>query len=187
MKSDYDTPVAFAKMIPPPVYASRDVEKTVAQKRGLRYEELARKWVTERFASEPFGLQYFGEWIEYGLSDGSAKRQCQPDAWFIVGPMTQRRVILFEFKAFHTKSAWYQLKLYSRVIELLYGFPVVSVEMTKSYDPAEPWPERVRLCLTREEFDAELAKVDPRVIVFQQKLKRELAGRSPKSRKAIAA
>jgi hypothetical protein len=115
---------------------------TQAQKRGKAYERRALFALMEEFLE-----LRMTPWIRYQNSDGIF--YCQPDA--IVED--EERVFVFEVKARHCIEAWFQLRhLYSPVIRKLTGKDPLLVEVTKSFDPAVPWPEDIWLCTQAREL-----------------------------------
>jgi len=144
-----------------------------ARKSGLRYQAKAEAWVKGYFDQSEV---HIGQWLQY--EDASGMHWCQPDAWVVwKNPLRPEKsaVVVFEFKARHTPEAWYQLKLYGPLLGELYGLPVVLVEMTKSYDPFEVWPEKgFKLALDVAEFMGVLTSVGvpEAMVVFQWRHRR---------------
>jgi len=69
------------------------------------------------------------------------------------------RILVFEIKFQHMPEAWWQLvKLYRPVLEAYKPVPVVTVEVCRSYDPAQPFPEHV--VLINPDSLMELRKMD---------------------------
>lgn len=105
--------------------------QSAAQKAGLRYEEKAQAFLRSKFPDVRLSTMLH-------FCDDSGPRRCVPDAFLSLPD----RTIAFEIKSQHMPESWWQLrKLYAPVLEALYSKPVLCVEMTKSYDPAVPFPE----------------------------------------------
>jgi hypothetical protein len=122
---------------PPPHLCGR--ANTAAQRRGKKYEEQALEMLE--------GLSIFkaftpSPWIRFD-SHGYTNRLCQPDAlgfgssWLLV----------IEIKLRHTILAYWQLRrLYEPVLRAMYpNYTIKIIEVTKSFDPAVPWPEPLLL------------------------------------------
>lgn len=110
---------------------------TPAQKAGLRYEAKA-----QLFLRGNLGKLYQTAPIIH-FEDRNGLRSCIPDGiYFGVVPT------IFEIKSQHMPEAWWQLRmLYAPVIRAFFSNKrsVRVVEVTKSYDPAMPFPEPTKM------------------------------------------
>lgn len=108
-----------------------------AQKAGLAYQKKAFARLKQEYGHRVS----LNPWIEYHDLEG--RHYCQPDA--VVFFPTY--IMLFEVKVRHSKLAYEQLKLqYAPLLEWLYpDHRIVKVEMTKSYDGAIQFPEKVEV------------------------------------------
>jgi len=103
---------------------------------GLRYERKVKQYLTGFFPDI-----ILGPWLLFDC--GSGRRYCQPDA-LLLG---DRGVAILEVKLRHMPEAYWQLRhLYEPVVRVIYPkLPVCVVEICRSYDPATPFPEEVRV------------------------------------------
>lgn len=150
---DVPPPAKFRPIIGAPRHAKfvKDWERdthgiTAAQKSGIRYEEKIQDKLLELFpsyrANPPISF-YDGGGILYCIPDGVLQ---QPKQTFV-----------FEIKFQHMPEAWWQLrKLYQPVVEAMnIDVPVHVVEICRTYDPATPFPEPVRLVEDLAQFICE--------------------------------
>lgn len=108
-------------------------KQSAAKKAGLMYERKAKVALERVFRGKD---TRDGQWL--GFTDSSGARACQPD-FLVVFPTF---VVIVEIKVNHCELAWWQLRrLYSPVVERVFGWPTVLVEVVKHYDPMAFWPE----------------------------------------------
>ena len=126
---------------PPPVV--RPKRSYGSRAAGIRYEARAHEFLSDRF-----GERYIASpWFKFGEVGVGKARWCQPDG--LLFNFEQGQITVVECKLQHTSDAWWQLKwLYLPV--LARAFPgthwkFALVEMTKWYDPATAFPEKVKL------------------------------------------
>lgn len=112
---------------------------TEAQKSGLRYEAKVQDYLIEKLGPSYLPAPYLH------FVDDNGYRTLVPDGLFLT---YNGRVVIFEIKSQHMSEAWYQLrKLYEPVVKQLDFVKQTScIEVVKSFDPAMPFPEDVRLC-----------------------------------------
>jgi len=112
---------------------------TAAQKAGLRYEAKAQDYLSRTLGEDYHIAPYLHFTDLHGL-----RRTCVPD-----GILFDNRggAIIFEIKISHVPDAWWQLrKLYQLVLEQLGYISEVSViEVVRSYDPSQAFPEEVSI------------------------------------------
>lgn len=109
-----------------------------AKRAGIAYERKVHRHFSSFWPKE----WRTHPWIRF--SDKSGSRYCCPDA-LLVSPRRQRCIIV-EVKYTHTSDAWWQLrKLYEPVVQKIFGARLQTsiLEITKSYDPAIPFPEPI--------------------------------------------
>lgn len=108
--------------------------RTAAQKAGLAYERKVHEHLADTFGSAYTPSQW------YSYLDSSGKRRwCQPDGIVRVGALA----VIFEVKSRFTADAWWQLRrLYSSVVVCAHKpTQLGTCLVTRSYDPAVPFPE----------------------------------------------
>lgn len=130
-------------MLEPPACFVAEKRRSESQKLGIRYEKQALEALDQ---GAKFDLFVPSPWIAF--TDHSGRRVCQPDALgFHEGPNGPVATIL-EIKLVHTIMAFWQLRrLYEPVIRRMFPkYHVRVCEVTKSFDPFTPWPERIVLC-----------------------------------------
>ncbi len=118
--------------------------KTAAQKQGKRYEAKILK-KTDLFTSV---TSLKSPWLQY--IDAQGLRFCQPDLLLFYKDI----IVLCEIKLSHTANAYFQLEgLYRPVVERLFpGYTVLSLEITRSFDPGIRFPEEFFLYFSMEDF-----------------------------------
>lgn len=121
----------------------QDANSTAAQSSGIRYEQKVHQFLGSVLPGyrPSQGFRFY---------DRSGVRFCVPDG-VILNPA---RTIIFEFKFQHMPEAWWQLRqLYEPVLRsFVPGAEIHLVEVCRSYDPAVPFPERVKLIDSIEEY-----------------------------------
>lgn len=134
-------------VLPPPNAAAQ----AAGRAKGLRYEKAVIRHLAARW---PEAVP--NQWFAY--EDSTGPHVCQTD---VVVPLRDR-VLVFEAKSGHRSLAYVQLRrLYGPVVERVYGLPSVQVEITRSYDPATPWPERPYLMFSMSEWDIWASALNP--------------------------
>lgn len=110
---------------------------------GIRYEKKVHNCLLERFEDSYVP----SPWFTFGEVGVSRPRWCQPDG--LLFDFAAGQITIVECKLQHTSDAWWQLKwLYLPVIAK--AFPGTHwkyglIEVTKWYDPATAFPEKVKL------------------------------------------
>lgn len=131
-----------AKIVP---YTPRGGRPTSAQAAGLRYEAaflaFARRHWGHSFITFTEQQIIYSDRIE-------GWKTCRPDGVLFI----EDTFTVFEVKTRHTEAAWWQLwRLYIPVLQLLYPHRrPVAVEVTRSFDPTEPFPPPVHHISTSE-------------------------------------
>ena len=116
---------------------------------GLRFERKACDHLMSRY---PFFLPNLA--IRYRDSAGSGV--CIPDGLLF----REKEIIAFEMKLSHTRRAYYELSgLYKPVLERAFGLPVRIAEVTRNYDPGDPFPVSFVICQDVGEFLTSTATV----------------------------
>lgn len=128
------TNVKWARFGPRPHLAS--APSSEAARAGLRFEEKAQRWLVASLVSTSY---LPSPWIEF--EDNSGRRICSPDG-LLLNPQFS---VVVEIKIRHMPEAYHQLrKVYQPVVERLRDKPCCVVELVGSFDPAMPFPEKVR-------------------------------------------
>lgn len=130
--SDY----AYPSMLPKPKKGSRGA--------GVRFEQTVFKVFKEK-------LPYFVEHIPFRFDHSIYI----PDGLALVGDA----FLLIEVKLTHTARAYYQLQLYSKVIETAFARPTRLLEVCKYYAPEVKFPEPFLVVQDLESFLASNARV----------------------------
>lgn len=135
--------VTWVKFSPTPPPFIRNKRHYGRRAEGIRYEKKVHQYFQERFGD----FYVPSPWLTFGEVGVSQQRWCQPDA--LLFDFEAGQITIIECKLQHTSDAWWQLKwLYHPVIakafpgdKWTYGL----VEVTKWYDPATAFPEKVKL------------------------------------------
>lgn len=108
---------------------------SAAQKGGIRYERKAQEWLKEKCSSYLASPQFT-------FRDDGGGRSIVPDGIATWQDDGEETLAIFEIKIQHMPDAWWQLeKLYKPVLSAWHPTAhVVCVEVTKTYDPAVPFP-----------------------------------------------
>lgn len=118
---------------------------TAAQRNGLRYEAKVQIYLRELFGPR------YSVAPRCHFEDDSGSRTCIPDGVYSppAGPL-----FVFEIKSQHMPEAWWQLRrLYQPVLEACRPRRcVVPIEVTKSYDPAQSFPEKIEVIHDLESY-----------------------------------
>lgn len=126
-----------------PGFAAKRGRCKGSRRQGLLYEERAHGHFRERYGS----AYVPGPWFRFQTSGTDAIRWCQPDA-LLFQPFLGRIVVL-EYKLSHNPDSWWQLRnLYEPVLSRAFPpqlWQLVLCEVTKWYDPAISFPEKVSL------------------------------------------
>lgn len=122
--------------------------RTAAQKAGLRYEDK----IQDALMSRAKISIYFDSPILH-FKDESGWRTCIPDGVDVF----EDKVVLSEIKYQHTPDAWWQMRrLYEPLLRRFFPTAAVSLlEICRTYDPATPFPEVVRLVESYDNFARE--------------------------------
>lgn len=127
-----------------PHFARGTRRSSGAKARGTRYETRVQEDFDTRY-----GCHYLpSPWIYFcEARDGASRwRWCQPDGVLIL-PLS-RLIVVVEIKISHTSDAWWQIRqLYQPVLSALFPpelWRYAACEVCKWYDPAVPFPERLR-------------------------------------------
>jgi hypothetical protein len=109
---------------------------TPSQRGGVRYERKVQQWLLK-------AIPGYAPSRQFTFQDDLAHRCIIPDGYCL----WSEKVVLFEIKIQHMPEAWWQLdQLYKPVVQEWCGAPhVVLVEVTRTYDPAVPFPCEVRV------------------------------------------
>jgi hypothetical protein len=131
-------------MLDPPLGLESAQRHSPAQKRGLRYQEQVLETLDGLGA---FKLFVPSPWIEF--QDYHGRRICQPDGLGFHETAHGPVATVFEIKLSHTIMAYWQLRrLYEPVVRHMFPeYEVRVCEVTRTFDPALPWPEDIALCL----------------------------------------
>lgn len=110
---------------------------TAAQKAGLRYEAKAQDYLSKVLG----GLYHVAPYLHF--TDLSGSRTVVPDGLYL----NDGEAIVFEIKISHMPDAWWQLRrLYQPVVERLsYVHSVSVIEVVRSFDPSQAFPEEVKV------------------------------------------
>ena len=133
--------VEFSPTPPPFVH---ETKRTGKRGEGIRYEKRVHALYEHRFGSAYVASPWF-RFAEVGVEK---PRWCQPDGLLI--DIDAGIITIVECKLQHTSDAWWQLRwLYLPVISK--AFPGTAwefriLEVTKWYDCATAFPEKVKMC-----------------------------------------
>lgn len=120
----------------------------MAARRGIWYE----RRVQERFLSEYSGRYIGSPWFRFWRRNGT-QGLCQPDG--LLFSFDKGFIVIVEIKHSHTVDAWFQLtKLYLPVVEAVFPprlWRYSRIEVTKTFDPHERFPEPLRIVSDLEE------------------------------------
>lgn len=135
---------ARSSKIPPPFIRPSTKKPRGNLKKGLDYEDAFSEYMEERF--EGFYVPH--AWFQFKEIGKEKTRWCQPDGLLFAPRL--RRIYIVETKLKHTPDAWWQLKqLYLPVVASLFPpdqWEYCLIEVTKWYDPAIRFPEKVTMC-----------------------------------------
>lgn len=109
---------------------------SAAQRGGMRYERKAQSWLKEHVPNYLASPQFT-------FRDDSGARSIVPDGIATFGDEhSDELLVIFEIKITHMPDAWWQLeKLYRPVLQAWHPrAKVVCIEVTRTYDPAVPFP-----------------------------------------------
>lgn len=132
MQADYSLTARFCS--PPPFAIAGGSKPTAAQRAGLRYEEKVLAYC-EGWARANRYSPLAKKWIEYRDHLGRV-HWAQPD-WIGVSDDTDS-IILVEVKIRHIRDAFTQLRMYKRLLEVIYpNYHICPVEICRYFDPDE--------------------------------------------------
>lgn len=126
---------------PPPFINTK--KRTGRRAQGIAYERKWHKYALELYA----GCYVPSPWFYFKEVGVDKPRWCQPDG--LLFDIRNGRLTIVECKLQHTSDAWWQLRwLYLPVVSKAFEADIWEygvVEVTKWYDPATCFPEKVKM------------------------------------------
>lgn len=119
---------------------------TTSREAGLRYEAQVQEFLQNELkdAYYPSPLLKF--------ADDTGERRLVPDGLWVVPKLW---IVIVEIKAQHTPNAWHQTRQYEQLIQHITRVPkdcILHLEIVRSYDPATPFPVKIELVDSFEEW-----------------------------------